>query len=337
MIKGITSIAVSALLSACAPTSTTFIASEPIPVSSSPLEERVPVQYKEGVQRVLEIRQFAIDSLGFHKNSKHYTWFTEEQDHQHTVSLLSITGRTTLPISRAAKAEKLHLDGLYREDIAGFLYLESEKDPLTDEQEYYNRQGYDTYWRAVTSYHSTGEGLGSPITPDFLKSDFANQVEIAVHEMCHENVEHNIGPGFSDELDDSFCTLVGYAARVEYFSQKNLDEKRDAAKDSFNELTAFAQKFNQIYGKLTELYRQDLPIEEKMKQRERLFAEIQPFRSMEANNASLWSWHPYLVHHSLMNEAYKAQGSVITFVQKMKDCPEEEEQALKYIKELAKK
>lgn len=324
------------LLSACAPTTTNFTAAEPISIYSSPLEERVPVQYKEGVQRVLDVRQFAIDYLGFHKNSKHYTWFTEEQNHQHTLAILAITEKTILPTSREAKVVKLQLNGLFMEDITGFLYIDSVKDDLTDERDYYKNKGYDTYWRAVTSYHSYGQGLGSPITPDFLQLDPIDQGETTVHEMCHESVEHTIGSELTDEVEESYCTLVGHAAVIDYFSQKKMDDEHMKAEESFARHATFAQKFKGVYGKLTELYRQDIPVEEKVKQREQLFAEIQPFMSMETNNASLWSWHPYLAHHSLMHEAYTSQGSIQDFVQKMKDCPSEEEKALEYIRSLRK-
>ena len=324
-----------AAISTCVPTRLQAV--EPISISSPPLEERVPVQYKEGVHRAMEVRQFAIDYLGFYKDSKHYTWFAEEGNNGHTLSTLLVTEKTTLPPSGKVTIEHLDRNGAYRETLDSSLYLYSEEDQLTDERDYYAREGFDTYWRSVTSYHTFGEGMGSPITPSFLNSGLVYQAQTIIHEMCHEFVEKNIGADFSSELNESFCNLAGYAGVVEYFTQKNMPEERADALNKLDNHLEFARKFNKAHGKISEVYNEDISRKEKIKQRQQLFSEIQSFMGADVNNALMWSWYPYLVHFPLMNDAYAAQGCNLNkFMTTMKDCPEDEEKALEYIREISK-
>jgi len=306
-------------------------------VNSTPLEERVPVQYQKDVAFVQDVRRFAIGHLGMEQDSKHYTWFTEKQNSEHTLYILSITEKTILPTSRIAKVEELDKNNAYRVDISEFLYLYSEVDTLEDERDFYNQQGYDTYWRAVTSYHSFGEGRGSPITPDFLKSDRGYQAQVVIHEMCHEFVEKNIKVGFAPSLDESLCTMIGYAGAVEYFTDKKLDEERTKAMEALDRNQTFAEKFVVSFRKLQQLYDGDVSKKEILEKRAEILKEAQQFMGADVNNALMWSWHPYLVYFPLMNKMYNMQEKNLPqVIQKMSHCPEDEEQALKYVQGLAK-
>src|SRR3989344_1934806 len=292
-----------------------------------PLEEQVPVEYQAAVSRVVEMRQFAIDRLGLYHDSKHYTWFTENTGH--TLSIVLITEKTVLPTSRK-KSEFLTMNGIYHEDIKGFFYLNSEQDSLTDEQDYYAKQGYDTYWRSVTDYHTPGNGKGSPITPSFLSQNLVNQDQTVKHEMCHEFVGINIG-SLSSSVDESFCNFVGYAGAVEFFAQGEKPESAGAV-ESYHTQLEFAKKFNALFERVQYLYTQPVPDQEKMRRRKDLFTESEEFLGPGVNNASLWSWHPYLVYYPLMSDVYEAQGrNLQKFIEKMKDCPEQEQEALEYI------
>ncbi|MDP3698345.1 MAG: aminopeptidase [Nanoarchaeota archaeon] len=307
------------------------------PLNSTPLEERVPAQYKKEVAFVQDVRRFAIEHLGMEQDSKHYTWFTEKQDNGHTLYILSITEKTILPTSRIAKVEELDKLSAYRADIKEFLYLESEVDTLEDERDYYNKKGYDTNWRSVTDYHTYGGKEGSPITLDFLKSTPEYQAKVVVHELCHGFVEKNIKAGFASSLDESFCSMVGYAGAAEYFTYKNLPEEHTKAVKAFDHYHTFAEKFVVSFEKLQRLYHEGLSQDEMLKRRAALFAEAEEFMGGEVNNALMWSWHPYLFNYPLMHTVYTVQGdSVPKIMQKMRHCPENEEKALKYIQELAK-
>lgn len=307
---------------------------DPVKLAQTPSETSIPSQYKADVAFVKEVRKFGIEHLGLYECSPHYTWFDNSSKSEHTLYILTITQPAVLPTSRNAKHEFLPYFSIYREDVSDFLYLDSEKDDLTDEGEYYQEKGYDVYRRFTTNYGRSVSGKESPITAAFLSRSRVSQAQAVLHETCHATVEHSISSHFSSELDDSFCSLVGYAGAVEYFQARALQkmgspEEVRAAADLVDAETSLAAHLNfskyiiSVYNQLQILYKSDVPHQKKMEERQKIFEEAKPFVGEEVNNAVLWDRYPYVAYFPLLVQLYEKQGkSVRTVVEKMKNCPE---------------
>ena len=338
--RGITISALVSALSGCSPT-TQFQGTTPIRITV-PLEETVPAQYKEGVSFVLDVRKFGIEHLELYEHSRHYTWFGEDAGKEHTLNILTITDPTVLPKSWDEKYNFLGYFSFYRDDVSGFLYLSSEKDDLTDERDYYQEKGFDVYWRSTTHYSGRGSEKGSPITPSVLNFSRVDQARAVFHETCHDTVKHSIGRYFSSELNESYCSLIEYAGAVEYFQKKHLQkrgslEDYDEAVRSFHLEQDFANKVISTYSRLHSLYQSNKSLPKKMEERKKIFEDAKPFVGEEVNNAVLWDRYPYVAYFPLFYQWYEKEGlNLKTVVEKMKDCPGEEEQALEYIKEMLK-
>lgn len=318
-------------LSSCAPC-------DPVKLARSPSTASVPAPYREDVSFIRDARKFGVEYLGLYECSQHYTWFRADEAEGHTLYILSITQPTVLPESRTEKSKFLKLNGFYREDITDFFYLDSEKDTLEDERDYYKNKGFDVHWRSTTNYD--GNAQESPITPSFLKQSKVNQVQTIFHETCHENVDQWIGKNFSSELNESFCCVIGYAGAVEYFKarQGEQSEEYQQALKSFKWNKDYSEKINFFYQHLQALYKSPRPLSAKLEIRSRVFEYAERVLGEKVNNALLWSRYPYAKYFPLMVQVYEKQGkSVRTILEKMKDCPEKEEDALKFINRLLQK
>ncbi len=313
---------------------------DPAKLAQAPLLESIPAPYQEDVAFIKDVRKFGIEHLGLYECSQHYTWFRTDEAEGHTMYVLSITKPTVLPESRAEKSEFLKLNGFYREDIADFLYLSSEADTLTDERDHYKNKSFDVHWRSTTNYNNFGDAQESPITPSFLKQSRVYQVQTLFHETCHDGVERWIGVNFSSELNESFCGVIGYAGAVEYFRARRGEQSEEyqQALKSFKENNDYHEKIIFFYKHLQALYKSHIPLSAKLEIRSRVFEDAEKVLGEKVNNASLWSRYSYAKYFPLMVQVYEKQGkSVHAVVKKMKDCPEKEERALKYINGQVKK
>ena len=325
--KGITISALVSALSGCI-----HQPCDPIKLAQAPSETSVPAQFKENVSFIKDVRKFGVEQLELYECSQHYTWFDNSTKSEHTAYILTITKPTVLPKSRMAKHQFLNYFSFYRADVSDFLYLDSEKDDLTDERDYYQEKGLDVYWRSTTNYNKEG---GSPITPSFLAWSRVHQVQAVFHETCHATFEQAVS-SFSSELDESFCNLVGYAGTAEYFQAEALQKKGTLeeqkavaelaeAEHSMVRHKDFSEHILSFYQQLQTLYESDAPYQKKMEERKKIFEAAKPFVGEEVNNAVLWDRYPYVAHFPLMVQLYEKQGkSVRTVIDKMKNCSEKE-------------
>ncbi len=333
--KGLVFSTILSTLSACIPC-------DPAKLSQVPSLASIPAAYQEDIAFIRDARKFGIENLGLYQCSQHYTWFRADEAEGHVLYILSITKPTILPEYRSAegKYEFLKLNGFYREDITDFLYLDSEKDTLEDERDYYKNKGFDVYWRSTTNYNNFGNAQESPITPSFLKQSKVYQVQTLFHETCHDGVERWIGVNFSSELNESFCGVIGYAGAAEYFRARRGEQSEEyqQALKSFKRNKDYSEKINFVYQHLQVLYKSPLPLSAKLEIRSRIFEYTKTFPGEEVSNAFLWSEYTYAKYFPLMVQVYEKQGkSVRTILEKMKDCPEKEDDALKFINHLLEK
>ncbi len=277
------------------------------------------------------VKKMGVERFGL-KESPHYSEYNDGSIPIDTLYLLVVTSPTILP-SRQGNSIFIDTDQEYREALQGYVFFYSNADKLEDEKEYYQKQGYDIYRRSTTNFND-GE-RGCPITKDFLQRNKVNQAQTIFHEDCHYWVDKEIGEDFSSELNESFCTVVGYAGTVNYFSGKEGKDSPDYqfAVDSFQWHQWYAQEINSYYSRLQEIYTNPkLILEEKLKQREAVFKDAEGSLGEKINNAVLLDRYPYTKYFHLMLKFHDENGENLRItLEKMKDCPEAEQGALEFI------
>ncbi|GEM_PF-4902267 len=307
-------------------------------LSKLPLESSVPGQYRDNVTFVKDVRKFAIEQLGLDKCTPHYTTFSATDKKAKIFYRLFVTKPTVLPNAWEEASIFFENNTAYRDDVTA-MYFSSYVDTLEDELQYYTEEGYDVYVRNTTNYSLVKSKDGSSLTPSFFKYSQEWQANTIIHEMCHGSYEKWIGSNFSSRLNESSCVLIGYAGAAEYYKSRNggSSKEYESALKAFNDYENESLKLNQFYAKLQELYQSHKTSSEIQQEREKIFAEVKEIVGEEVNNANLWDRYPYVKNYPLMLQLYKSQhNSIPQVLLKMKDCPENEEKALKYIQGLVK-
>jgi len=130
--------------------------------------------------------------------------------------------------------------------------------------------GYDTYVRPVAGYSTLGI-TSDPIYSSMLEGDEARVVEVTLHEMLHGTLYL---AGHS-EWNESLATFVGLRGAALFFAQRSSEsaarvlaeaERRDRRSEEF------AQFLEPILRELEALYAGPLPRDEKLREREKIFA-----------------------------------------------------------------
>lgn len=321
------SLLVSALLSGCSPCDYEKL-------SKLPDEASFPAKYREEISLIKEVRRFGIEHLGLYECTKQYTSFSPTEGEAKPLYHLSVTKPLVLPLSSDKLSENVETISIIREDLEA-KHFWSFVDDLQDELKYYKKEGYDTFFRSTTNYNDLGSEGGSAITPQFISSSKTWLASVVLHEICHDGVEEWIGAGFPSELNESYCNVIGMAGAVKFFEQKKgtaSAEYKEALR-TFERYKEGSSKFNYVYEKLRSLYgNQGLSREQKLEQRQALFADAAPHFSVEVNNAVLWESYAYRRYFPLMVRLYDSYGEDLpSIINEMKQCPENKEEALKYI------
>ena len=307
-------------------------------LSKLPLDSSVPVEHREEVTFIREVRQFGIEQLGLNHCTQHYTTYSKTDEEAKLFYRLFVTKPTVLPNAWDEASIYFENQTNFREEVQAEYFI-SFVDTLEDELEYYKQEGYDVYTRNTTNYNPAGSKTGSSITPSFLNYAPEWQAHVVLHEICHDSLEEWIGAGFPSEMDESFCVLVGHAGADEYFKARKgiFSQEYKTAFESFTNYEKHSSKVIQTYGELQKLYQSTKPLSQKKEERKNIFAEINNLFSEEVNNALLWDRYPYVKYYPLMLQLYKSQNnSLRQTLEIMKDCPEKEEDALKYIQKKVK-
>lgn len=302
-----------------------------------PKTAQVNKDLREKLAFIDDVKKAGVNRFGL-KESPHYSEYNDGSLPVDTLYMLLVTSPIYLPESQSLQYIPINSDQEYRETLGGFAYFYSHADKLDDEKEYYQKQGYDVYRRFTTNYND--EERGSPITGEFLQQSKVQQARTVFHENCHYWVAEHVGNNFSSELNESFCQVVGYTGAINYFKSREGENAPDYkhAVDSFNGYYRYSQEINYYYFRLQRIYNdQKLTLEEKLNQREEVFGEAESALG-EIDNAVLCDYYPYTKYFPLLLKFHESHGGNLrTTLEKMKDCPETEKEALEYIRKNSKK
>jgi predicted aminopeptidase len=180
-------------------------------------------------------------------------------------------------------------------------------------------QGYDTYIRAASAFSTLG-WFSDPLLPHLLKYDEETLTNIVIHELFHTTFYVKGESAFNESL----ANFTGHRGVIAFLTKEQGRESTDTRRAIMtweNEL-AVANFFADAANRLNALYNSMLSEEEKLCQREQLFALVQEeFRRLPAtvrrnanlakvklNNAVILQYRVYLQDLALFERVYQQNG-----------------------------
>ena len=133
-------------------------------------------------------------------------------------------------------------------------------------------KGYDAAIGEVSGFSTMGI-LPDPIRASNLESDEVDLAILVFHELTHNTI---FKPG-DTQFNESMATFVGRAAAEQFFRNEFGENSAEAsaAKRRLADLRVIDRFISELHDRLEELYRRPIPREEKMAQKEMIFAAQQ--------------------------------------------------------------
>jgi predicted aminopeptidase len=181
--------------------------------------------------------------------------------------------------------------------------------------------GYDTNIRTSAAFSTLG-WFNDPLLGHLLRYDKVTLAEVVFHELFH-NTLYVKGAG---HFNESVANFVGGHAAIEFFREKfgeGSAEHRRAVQNWEAELE-FAGFIERLAGTLTELYKREIPYEDKLRLREEIFsrfrkewadrladrtsARFRGFARQPLNNAIIVQYLLYLKNLDVFESIYQTEG-----------------------------
>jgi predicted aminopeptidase len=184
------------------------------------------------------------------------------------------------------------------------------------------KEGYDTSIRSTAAFSTLG-WFDDPLLSHLLRFDKVTLAEVVFHELFH-NTLYIKGAG---AFNESVANFVGARAAIDFFRDKfgagSAEHRR--ALEGWDEEREFSAFIEQLAAELTALYAKNIPLEEKLRDREKLFTEgkerwarriaekpshrFRSFPKQALNNAVMIHYMLYMKDLRLFDELYSAQGN----------------------------
>jgi len=259
---------------------------------------------------VLQARQFAADSLGLDAEDS-YTLFTRVRSDT-LVMVLSAAPRDQL------RPHTWWFPVVGRVPYKGFF----DPEDAEKEQRRLEARGYDTYLRPSAAFSTLG-WFNDPLLSTLLRYDRVSLANTVVHEIFHNTF---YAPGQA-VFNESLASFVGGRGAIEFFCRRDGPEAESCrtAEAMWQDDLLFGAFLERLVGELEALYaRTDLLPEEKLREREGLFAEAQrrfaaevrpglrvdtfaSFTREPLNNATLIARRIYYDRLHLFEEVYQSR------------------------------
>jgi predicted aminopeptidase len=182
--------------------------------------------------------------------------------------------------------------------------------------------GYDTSIRPAAAFSTLG-WFDDPLLGHLLRYDKATLAEVVFHELFH-NTLYVKGAG---AFNESVANFVGARAAIDFFRER-FGEGSAAhlrALEGWEEELEFSAFVEQLAAELKSLYGRDIPLKEKLGQREEIFAEakrrwaervlakpshrFRNFPKQPLNNAVMIHMMLYLKELRVFEDLYAALGN----------------------------
>ena len=183
-------------------------------------------------------------------------------------------------------------------------------------------KGYDTSLRTSAAFSTLG-WFDDPLLSHLLKYDKIGLAELVFHELFH-NTLYISGQG---AFNESVANFVGHRAAIDFFRNKfgadSAEHKR--ALQWWSEEREFGEFVGEIVHDLTQLYKSDMALDDKLRLREEVFARSKSewsrrivdrpahrfgrFSQQALNNAVLMHYVVYLKDLDLFESLYQSAGN----------------------------
>lgn len=182
-------------------------------------------------------------------------------------------------------------------------------------------QGYDTYVRISAAFSTLG-WFDDPLLGHLLRYDKVTLADVVFHELFHNTV-YVKGAG---AFNESIANFIGHRAAIDFFHQRagEAGPEYSAAVRAWDQEKEFADFIDGLVATLNELYDRDIPLEDKLRLREEVFARskaewarrvstgaaprFRGFALQPLNNAVLMHYIIYLKNLKLFEALYDAEG-----------------------------
>lgn len=182
-------------------------------------------------------------------------------------------------------------------------------------------RGYDTYIRTTAAFSTLG-WFNDPLLSHLLRYDKVTLAAVIFHELLHNTLYVK---GASD-FNESLANFVGGRATIEFFREKSGagSAEHQLAMRVWQEELEFSEFLEHCAERVKELYRRDIPYEEKLRLRQELFQQAKEdwaqriadrpmhrfrgFSQQPLNNAILIHYLLYFKHLKLFESVYQMSG-----------------------------
>ena len=189
------------------------------------------------------------------------------------------------------------------------------------EAERLHKQGYDTTIRTSAAFSTLG-WFDDPLLSHLLRFDKIALAEVVFHELFH-NTLYIKGAG---AFNESAANFIGHRAAIDFFRQRYGEDSAEhrRAIQRWEEELEFADFIEELILNLSELYRQNIAKEDKLRLRQEVFARsksewarriaarsshrFRGFAQQPLNNAVLMHYGVYLKNLPLFESLYELEG-----------------------------
>jgi predicted aminopeptidase len=195
------------------------------------------------------------------------------------------------------------------------------KEDATEAAAELQARSYDTYIRTTAAFSTLG-WFDDPVLSHLLRYDKVTLAAVIFHELLHNTLYVK---GASD-FNESLANFVGGRAAIKFFRDKYGEgsAEHQQAVEVWQEELEFSEFIEDCANSIKELYRRDIPYDEKLRLRQELFQQAKDewgrriadrpthrfrgFSQQPLNNAILIHYLLYFKHLRLFESVYQTSG-----------------------------
>jgi len=287
------------------------------PVGKMLKRDDITPETREFLLRVMDIRSFAIDSLGLKRNKNYLKYVNFDRDYMVDV--------VTACKDDAFENYKWWFPIVGSVPYKGFFdRKDAEKEALKIEK----KGGYDTHIGKADAFSTLGF-LSDPVYSFMSKYSACDLASLIIHEQTHATIFIKS----QVQLNEEIATFVGDEGGLLYVKNRfgeDSEQYRDAVL-SKEDYTTYINLMRELYNNLQILYKSDFGREHKLVEKERIFAEFRDnissnydslfhtprykgLKQAKLNNAVIASRMTYNLDMSLYYELYDKRGRDLSAV-----------------------
>jgi len=281
------------------------------PIGKMLKREDITPETREFLLRVMDIRSFAIDSLGLKRNKNYLKYVKIDRDYM-------------VDVLTASKDDSFENYKWWFPIVGSVPYkgFFDRKDAEKEAQKIRDNGNYDTHIGMADAFSTLGI-LSDPIYSFMSKYSVYDLASLIIHEQTHATIfiKSQI------QLNEEIATFVGDEGGLLYIKNRfgEDSEQYRAAVLSKEDYTTYINLMRELYNNLQTLYKSDSSREHKLAEKKRIFTDFRNnisnsydslFRTQrytglkqaKLNNAIIAARMTYNLDMSLYHELYERRG-----------------------------